>query len=246
VPIGSVPKGRDTLVVVVDVVVGLPFTVEPDATPDTVNVSDVSTLADTVTWSTIATRTWPESGIVPSISIVYDDVADGFTICVSPAEPAVAFVPISILKMVFDAWPTLLGDVNVIIWLEVLTPHTPDPFVLDTVCSVPEAVMSKSSTPNAGSVNCGANVISMVCPANIPFGDVNVTVWFEARLGAELDNVSLALVIDAASAMRKSVGRPVLHRKSATPTVIATACRLPTVFAVWIIGFTLYLQVHWL
>jgi hypothetical protein len=82
--------------------------------------------------------------------------------------------------------------------------------------------------------------MSKVCPAVIAVSISKLMVWFEARLGAEFDNVSLALVIDAASALRKSVGRPVLHRKSATATVIATACRVPTVFAVWIIGFTLY------
>jgi hypothetical protein len=101
--------------------------------------------------------------------------------------------------------------------------------------------MSISSNAIAGIVNPPGKVIVIVELATIPVCVINATVWSEARLGAEFDSVSLALVIDAASAIRKSVGRPVLHRKSATPTVIATACRIPTVFAVWIIGFTLYL-----
>jgi hypothetical protein len=66
----------------------------------------------------------------------------------------------------------------------------------------------------------------------MPFGVVNAMVWFERALGAEFDKVSLALVIDAASAKRKSVGRPELQRSSASPTVVATAWRIRTVLAV--------------
>jgi hypothetical protein len=57
-------------------------------------------------------------------------------------------------------------------------------------------------------------------------------VWFEDPLGAEFDRVSLALVIDDASAWRKKVGRPILQRNTDIPTVIAIACRIRTEFAV--------------
>jgi hypothetical protein len=77
-----------------------------------------------------------------------------------------------------------------------------------------------------------SNVMENVCPTDKPFGVVKAMVWSEGRPGAELDNVSLALVTDDASALRKSVGSPVLQRNTASPTVIATACRVRTVLAV--------------
>ena len=105
-------------------------------------------------------------------------------------------------------------------------------FTAAMVWEVPEAFMSTSSNAIAGNVNSTGNVMVIVELATIPFGVINAIVWFERALGAEFDNVSLAVVIDAASAKRKSVGKPVLHRNTARPTIIATAWRVRTVFSV--------------
>jgi hypothetical protein len=92
--------------------------------------------------------------------------------------------------------------------------------------------MSISSNAIAGIENCAGNVMVIVELATIPFGDINAMVWFETTPGAETDSVSLANVIDAASAKWKRDGSPVLQRNTASPTIIATACRVLTVLAV--------------
>jgi hypothetical protein len=122
--------------------------------------------------------------------------------------------------------------VNTTVVLVVATPHVAAPAEDAVDDDVPFTTISTSSSSIELNEKPAGNVRRIVCPISIPLGIVNAKVWFEAALEVEFDRVSLAFVIDAASATWKSVGRPVLQRSNDIPSDIATACKVLTVVAV--------------
>jgi len=126
---------------------------------------------------------------------------------------------------VADATPEFVGDVNVIELEVVLTPHVSAAALRAVDDDEPFTRMSTSSTPispRTNSLTPVGKANSIVWPITKPFGVINSMVWLDPTPGAEVCSVSLAFVIDAASALRSSAGKPVLQRSSAKPADIAT------------------------